>query len=215
MVLDVSEYNENYFNGRNTGTKYSWGYGDIREAGQLNRFDEGDEANPYNATIKNRWAEFEGNPVLSNYDLLDVGGCIGNYSHYGKTKIGFKSWTVLDLNIDGWCEANKLDTVDNFITGDARILLADRQQFKNNSYDALLSVQFLECIDDADLPDLIDEMNRVTKSVQIHYVSDPTFITDVPTQSKYNFKTLAEWQALNWEVGTQLINYHTNELVHT
>jgi hypothetical protein len=214
MVLDNPEYNENYYNGRNTGTKHTYGYGDIREKGQLNRFDEGDEANKYNATIKNRWASFEGNPVLSNYDLLDVGGAIGNYSHYGK-KLGFKSWTVLDLNIDGWCEANKLPTVDNFITGDARILLADKQQFKNNSYDALLSVQFLECIDDAALPDLIDEMNRVTKSVQIHYVSDPALIEDVPTLSKYNLKTLAEWQALNFEVGTQIINFQTGELVNT
>jgi hypothetical protein len=214
MVLETSEYNEDYFNGRNTGTKFSWGYADIRENGQLNKFDEGNEVNPYNANIKNKFSHFEGNQVLSNFDLLDVGGCIGNYSHYGK-KLGIRSWDILDLNIDGWCEANKLLTVDNFITGDARIALADKILFKNNAYDVLFSVQFLECIDDADLPGLITEMNRVTKSVQIHFVSNPSSIDDIPSQSKYNLKTLEEWKALNWEVGTQLINFHTGELVNT
>ena len=101
MVLDTSEYNENYFNGRNTGIKLSWGYGDIRENGQLNRFDEGDEANPYNAKLKEQYDLIVGEN-LSGIDVLDVGGCVGNYSHIGKG-LGVGSWDVLDLNIDGWC----------------------------------------------------------------------------------------------------------------
>lgn len=211
MVLSSSEYNENYFNGRNTGIKLSWGYADIREHGQLNKFDEGDEANPYNSTIKNQ-LDLLTDLNLSNMGVLDVGGCIGNYSHLGK-KLGVGTWTVLDLNIDGWCEANKLDTVDTFITGDARILLASKQQFKKNSYDIIFTSQFLECIDDADLPDLITEMNRITKTVQIHLISTTPNITDIPSQSKYNLKTLSEWATLGFESGTRLIDFHTKEVI--
>ncbi len=211
MVLNNSEYNENYFNGRNTGVKLSWGYADIRESGQLNRFDKGDEPNPYNARIKSQLkllTELD----LTNMDVLDVGGCIGNYSHLGK-KLGVGTWTVLDLNIDGWCEANKLPTVDTFITGDAKVLLADKQQFKKNSYDILFTSQFLECIDDVDLPDLITEMNSITKTVQIHLISTISHITDEPSKSKYNLKTLQEWSALGFETGTRLIDFHTLEVL--
>jgi len=215
MVLNTSDYNEDYFNGRQTGTRYLWGYADIKANSQLNRFDEGDEGNKYNSNLKKTFSRFKGNPVLANYDVLDIGGATGNASIYLKNQVGIKSYTILDLNIDGWLEANKVDTVDNFITGDARIALADKGLFKKNSYDMLLTYQFLECIDDADLHDLIKQMNRVTKSVQVHFVSDPSFIDHVPTRSLYNFKTLEEWKALNWEAGTQLINLHTNELVNT
>lgn len=209
MVLDRLEYNENYYYGRHTGIKLSWGYGDIKERGQLNRVVEGETA--HNAQIKAQLDLLAGLD-LSNIDVLDVGGAIGNYSEYGKT-LGVATWTVLDHNIDGWCEANKLPTVDTFITGDARTALVNRQDFKNNSYDVIFSAQFLECIDDADLADLITEMNRIAKTLQIHFVSTIGNITDVPSQSKYNLKTLAEWGALGFDSGTRLIDFHTNEVL--
>lgn len=211
MVLDTSEYNENYFNGRNTGIKLSWGYGDIKERGQLNRFDEGQENLPYNSQIKEQ-LDLISDLDLSSINVLDVGGCIGNYSHLGK-RMGVAFWDVLDVNIDGWCEANKLPTVDTFITGDARVLLSDKQQFKKNEYDVIFTSQFLECIDDIDLPDLITEMNRITKTVQIHLISTIGSINDIPSQSKYNLKTLAEWAVLGFESGTRIIDFHTKDVL--
>jgi len=210
-VLTRSEYNENYFNGRNTGIKFSWGYADIRERGQLNRFDEGKENLPYNSEIKDQLDLFT-DINLSNIDVLDVGGAIGNYSHLGK-RLGVGTWTVLDYNIDGWCEKNKLSTVDTFITGDAKILLADKRAFRNNSYDVIFTSQFLECIDDADLTNLITEMNRVVKTIQIHLISTTPNIDDIPSQSKYNLKTLAEWALLPFKTGTRLIDFHTKEVL--
>ena len=208
MVLLNTEYNENYYNGRNTGIKLSWGYGDIRERGQLNRADEGEFNEPYNAQIKEQLDLLSG-INLSNYDVLDVGGAIGNYSHLGK-RLGVKSWTVLDYNIDGWCEANKLSTVENFITGDAKTVLPT---MRNNEYEVIFTSQFLECINDVDLPNLITEMNRVSKNQQIHLISTINNITDIPSQSKYNLKTLAEWSALGFESGTRIIDFHTLEVL--
>ena len=208
MVLLNTEYNENYYNGRNTGVKLSWGYGDIRERGQLNRFDEGDEGNPYNAKIKEQY-DLLSSINLTNWDILDVGGAVGNYSHLGK-ELGVKSWTVLDYNIDNWCEINKIPTVDNFITGDAKIILPT---MRKNEYEAIFTSQFLECIDDSDLPNLIIEMNRVSKNQQIHIKSTINNITDIPSQSKYNLKTLAEWASLGFESGTRIIDFHTLEVL--
>lgn len=208
MVLLNTEYNENYYNGRNTGIRLSWGYPDIRERGQLNRFDEGQEGTPYNARIKAQLDLLQ-SINLNNIDVLDIGGAIGNYSHLGK-RLGVKSWTILDHNIDGWCEANKLSTVDTFLTGDAKTVLPT---MRRNEYDAIFTSQFMECVDDADLDSLITEMNRVAKTYQIHLISTIGSINDVPSQSKYNLKTLAEWAALGWESGTRIIDFHTLDVL--
>jgi hypothetical protein len=207
MVLDSTEYNENYYNGRNTGIKLSWGYADIREQGQLNRSDDGKDGTlPYNPKLKEQFDLLTG-LNLSNVDVLDIGGAVGNYSHLGK-RLGVGTWTILDYNIDDWCNLNKLATVDDFITGDAKTVLPT---MRKNEYDVIFTSQFLECIDDADLPALITEMNRVAKTVQIHLIT--TTISDVPSQDKYNTKTLAEWSALGFETGTRLIDFQTNEVL--
>ena len=208
MVLLNTEYNENYYNGRNTGIKLSWGYADIRERGQLNRFDEGKENEPYNSVIKSQLDLLSGFN-FSKIDVLDIGGAVGNYSHIGK-RLGVKSWTVLDYNIDGWCEANKLSTVDTFLTGDAKTILPT---MRKNEYEVIFTSQFLECVDDSDLPNLITEMNRISKNQQIHLISTINNITDIPSKSKYNLKTLAEWSALGFESGTRIIDFHTLEVL--
>ena len=208
-VLAISEYNENYFNGRNTGVKLSWGYGDIRENAQANRFDEGDDSDiskHYNPDIKKLYDKIS-NLNLSNVAVLDVGGCIGNFSQEGK-RLGVASWDVLDLNIDGWCDANKLPTVDSFFTGDAPVALQDKQLFKKNSYEVIFTHQFLECLEGTRLADTITEMNRISKNQQIHIITES--VNDVPSQSKYNLQTIDSfWKNQGFENGTILISWNT------
>ena len=208
MVLTNTEYNENHYNGRNTGIKLAWGYGNLKERGQLNQFDEGDESNPYNGRFKELLDLIPDD--FTDIKLLDVGGAIGNFSHIGKSR-GVTTWDILDHNIDSWCENNKLPTVDSFITGDATVLLADKQQFKKNDYDVIFSSQFLECIDDVDLPDLITEMNRIAKTVQIHLIT--TTISDSTSATKYNLKTLADWATLGFDSGTRLLDFISLEML--
>jgi hypothetical protein len=58
----------------------------------------------------------------------------------------------------------------------------------------------LDCLTDAELGFVIQEMNRVCKRQQVHVIDpndDPEF---------YNQKTLAEWQALPFESGTVILD---------
>ncbi len=208
MVLTNSEYNEDYFDPETTGIKLKWGYGrTIKEQGQLNRFDEGDEANPYNSTIKELYDKVS-NLNLSNVTILDIGGAIGNFANHGK-KLGVASWTVLDVAV--WCQNNVTPEVDTFILGDAVILLADKQQFKKNSYDVIFTNQVLPSFEGQRLADLITEMNRVAKTVQIHILDET--VNDIPSQSKYNLHDLTWWSQQGFESGTYLISRQTGTVL--
>lgn len=211
MVLSTTEYNENYFNGRNTGVRLLWGYADILELGQKNRFDIGQEGLPYNGNIKKQLDLLNGID-LTGLTLLDVGGAVGNYASLGK-QLGITTWDILDLNIDSWCQNNVSPDVDTYFTGNALVELANKQTFKANSYDVIFTSQFLECIDDVDLPDLISEMNRVCKTQQVHMITTIGRNGHAESQAKYNLKTLAQWGALGFAAGTRLIDFHTLEVL--
>lgn len=191
MVLNKIEFNEDYYYGRHTGIKYRWGYGDIKEQGKFGRVQEQFAKIDYDFTEKS---------------VLDVGGAIGNDSIGGKER-GASIWNVLDLNINSWCENNKVETVDRFITGDAREAL---KIIASDSYDVVFSYQFLECIADEDLSSLIDNMNRIGKT-QIHFVSN--FIQDEITRSKYNVKTLEEWAKLGFAKGSIFVDTSSDKVV--
>ena len=115
---------------------------------------------------------------------------------------------ISSIAVDGWCEANKRAEVDTFITGDAPVILQDKQQFKKNSYEVVFSHQFLECLEGSRLSDTITEMNRIAKNQQIHIITES--VTDVPSQSKYNLQTIdAFWKNQGFESGTILISWNT------
>jgi ubiquinone/menaquinone biosynthesis C-methylase UbiE len=208
LVLGKTEYNENYFNGRNTGVRLAWGYADIRELAVATAKADG-PALPYPPHIKRHIDKIPGGVNLTGVTVLDIGGAVGNYAKYGK-QLGIGTWDILDLNIDDWCNLNKYVEVDNFFTGDAVVELQSVQNFKNNSYDIIFSSSFLECIDPSELPTLIPEMNRVAKTIQIHIVSTtpPTTFAD-----KYNFQTLAWWATQGFTSGTILIDYNSQDLL--
>lgn len=207
MVLAKTEYNENYFNGRNTGIKLAWGYGDIKEERQESRLRPDLAPEPYNARIKGHFDKIlEGGRDLTGVQVLDVGGAIGNFAKHAKS-LGIGIWDVLDLNIDDWCNLNKWPEVDNFFTGDAVVDLNDNQKFTTNSYDVIFSASFLECIDPLELPALITGMNRVAKTVQIHIIN-----TRPPAKfaEKYHNQPLSWWATQGFNRNTLLIDWLDN-----
>ena len=206
MVLDTTRYNPAYFGDtiESGGIKDVNGYtGGYLETGQRNRFDSGNEANPYNPEIKRIIDDIESRQTFNNIDVLELGGAVGFYAEYAKD-LGVKSYDVIDVS--NWCFRHKVVAVDNFIEADARTALLTRRR---NQYNLVWSKQFLECIDDADLPSLITEMNRVALTRQIHIVTETINTSD--TRNNYNLKTLAQWATFGFEAGTILISWNTRQ----
>ena len=207
MVLDTSRYDAAYFGDtiESGGLRDINGYTSYLERIKKNRFDEGQESFPYNSQVHDLLTKFE-SINLSNFTFLDIGGAVGWLGDYLKNKRNALSYDVLDVS--NWCFRNKVPEVDNFIEGDARTVLPT---LGRNAYDVIISTQFLECIDDADLPDLIDNMNRVAQRQQIHMITE-TF-TDLQVRTNYNVKTLQEWSLLGFENQTRLVSWNTGQVL--
>ena len=208
MVLTTDRYNAAYFGDtvESGGLKDVNGYtGGYLEKGQRNRFDEGDEANPYNPEIKKFIDEIESRQTFNNIDVLEIGGAVGFYAEYAKD-LGVKSYDVIDVS--NWCFRHKVAAVDTFTEGNALTILPT---LRRNQYDLVFSKQFLDCVDDSDLPGLITEMNRITKSRQVHIITETINRDD--TRPNYNLKTLAQWATQGFEAGTILISWNTKQVL--
>lgn len=208
MVLATSRYNAAYFGDtvESGGIKDLNGYSSYLElGGQRNRFDIGDESNPYNLTWKLRTTEIGINFDVTNKTILDIGGAVGFVGEYLKEQ-GARIYDVLDVS--NWCFRNKLVVVDNFIEADA---ITELTNLKNNEYDIIISNQFLDCIDDTDLPALIAEMNRVSKTKQWHWVTETIGEDSLPN---YNIKTIQDWAiGKGWDSQTSIISVSTRQSV--
>ena len=208
MVLDTTRYNATYFGDtvESGGLKDVAGYtGGYLEKGQRYRFNSGDEANPYNPEWKALADVIHGRNPLNNADVLDLGGAVGFLGEYLKEK-GASTYDVIDVS--NWCFKHKLSVIDTFTENDAITAL---QSLRDDAYSLIISTQFLECVDDTDLPTLITEMNRVANNVQIHVVTETLNRED--TRSLYNLKTLKEWSAFGFNSGTILISHHTGDVL--
>jgi hypothetical protein len=83
------------------------------------------------------------------------------------------------------------------IVADARTWIGTQGK---NSWDAIISRGFLDCLTDAELATFIPAMNNACKFQQVHIIDQ----TDDPEY--YNQKTLAQWQALPFEAGTLILD---------
>ncbi len=208
MVLATSRYNAAYFGdtAESSGLKDVAGYtgGYLERAGERYRFDEGQEQSPYNPILKNA-VSIGINFDVSNKKILDIGGAVGFVGEYLKDD-GASIYDVLDVS--NWCFRHAIPIVDNFLEGDALTILPT---LKNNEYDIIISRQFLDCIDDTNLPTLISEMNRVSKTKQWHWVTET--INRADTRDLYNLKTIQQWSTQGWDSGTSIISHNTGSSV--
>jgi cyclopropane fatty-acyl-phospholipid synthase-like methyltransferase len=83
------------------------------------------------------------------------------------------------------------------IVADARTWIGTQGK---NSWDAIISRGFLDCLTDAELAVFIPKMNNACKFQQVHIIDQ----SDDPEY--YNQKTLAQWRALPFEAGTLILD---------
>ncbi len=150
--------------------------------------------------FKNNIIDFFSNESINGaIDVLELGGARGHRAKFGLETFGLKSWEIIDLYDSPLKQThNKL----TYTIGDARTLLADTNAYRDDKKDILFSCRFLDCIPEVSLPDLISNMNRVTKQGQYHVITkdaNPNF---------YSTRDLTWWSQQGFASGTVLIYSH-------
>ena len=185
-VLEVHEYNKSYFDGRESTYAHNAGYS---RYARWPRFDGEDSLGEY---WKDKAKQLFDKYKLKGKKVLEI-GCAKGFVVKDLRDMGVNAFG-LDVSLYALGEAES--EVKQYLTvGDARTYLSN---YKTDEFDVVFSLRFLECISEADLPALIDEINRISK-FQFH-------IVDETSNKFYLEKTLEWWQNLNWTIGTSLLN---------
>jgi SAM-dependent methyltransferase len=192
-ILEPSEYDITYFNGKNTTHTHNAGYSEYQKwfRRQPTKYpeDTGEHFGDMAARLHGRYN-------LNNKKVMELGCAYGYMVEYLRDQ----GHDVYGMDVSSYAQSQARSDIQQYITvADARTELAKSQDYKRNEFDILFSRWFLCCIPDADLPDLIDEMNRVSIQ-QVH------ILMNSPNPDYYNVKTPQQWlDNYDWEVGTILI----------
>lgn len=191
-VLQPSEYDASYFDGATQAMRHNAGYSNYqrwyRTIGEN--------------SLGERWKDYAKHWLdhlsLTNKTVLDV-GCAKGFLVKDLRDMGIEAYglDVSQYAIDN-CEP---EAAPYLTVGDARTVLS---QYKRNEFDVLISLRFIECIPEVDIPDLVSEMNRISK-LQVHVVDDFTGRKAVAAQY-YIQKTQQQWlDDFDWDRGTKII----------
>lgn len=192
-VLEPGEYDISYFDGEETTYSHNAGYADYHKWYRIN-----DDFVPHAESTGEYWHDMAKMLVTRynlnpNYKVLEI-GCAKGYVVEALRDEGIDAWGI-DVS-DYAISCAREDIKPYLRVGDIRTALKD---YKRNEFDVLFSRWTLECIDDTDLPELIADMNRISK-LQIHAIDESI------KPEYYNRKLITEWQAMDFKTGTILTN---------
>lgn len=190
-VISASEYDASYFDGESQPYKNNAGYS------RYERWYRREGPNSTGEFWKDYAQHWINHLTLPQKKVLEI-GCAKGFLVKDLRDAGVDAYG-LDVSsyAIGACEP---EVAPYLTVGDARTALA---QYKRNEFDVLISLRFLECIPEADLPALITEMNRISR-LQVHVVDQFTGVKSGAGQY-YLQKTLDEWTALPFATGTRII----------
>lgn len=191
-VLPTSAYDINYFDGYlNPDNEHPAGYTRYEKWFRIdNQFVQ------YNQST----GEFFGDIMqyynvlgfLNNKKVLDV-GCAKGYIVEWLRDQSIQAW---GLDCSAYAIGQARADIQQYLTvADARTHLIT---YSKNQFNVLFSRFFLECVDDADLPALITQMNRVG-FLQIHHINSAVNTT------YYNLHPISWWLAQPFKNGTILV----------
>jgi SAM-dependent methyltransferase len=189
MVLQPSEYNMSYFDGKKSSLSHNAGYtcykrwdrycGDILPVGEST-------GEFFRDIAKKFYIEH----ALQGKKVLEL-GCAYGFMIEDLRNMGVDAW---GLDVSQYAYDQASDAIKPYITvADARTYL---NNYANNQWDAIISRWFIYCFEDSELPALITEMNRVARfQAHIIPVGGPT--------AYYNIKQPQVWiDSFNWKRGT-------------
>jgi len=200
-ILQPEEYDISYFDGRKATYSHNAGYGAYE-----------------------RWYRKEGVNSLGEFWKDEAKKYLDTYQLQGKKVLelgcakGFIVKDLRDMGVDAYGLDISQYAIDNcepeaapYLTvGDARTTLST---YKNREFDVVFSRSFMECIPEADLPSLIDDINRISKS-QFHIIDE--FIGEKSNAAQYYLnKPIEDWVNYSWPRGTKLVKQENNSVILT
>lgn len=197
-----SEYDQSYFDGKEATLAHNAGYSFYRRWYRR----DGNIINSDAIDTGEEWSDraaklLKDHPSLTNKNLLEI-GCAKGFLVEDLRDRGLDAW---GLDVSQYCYDQASAAVQPYITvADVRTHLST---YRNNEWDFVLTRRLLECLDPADLPGVITQMNRICKNTQIHIIQ-----TDPPDQW-YNAQPLSWWATQGFNSGTILISLKTREQV--
>jgi len=198
-VLQPSEYDISYFDGNKGSYSHNAGYTKYRrwrrKSAGIVPFDE--STGSFFGDIAKR---FDIEAFIDGKDVLEL-GCAYGFLVEDMRALGANAYG-LDVSQYAYDQADP--SIQPYLTvADARTYLTN---YSRNQWDVIVSRWFLDCIDDNDLPDLIDEMNRISKN-QAHVIG--TLIPD----TYYNVKDPQVWvDSFDWDRGTIIVPDTFNQI---
>ncbi len=195
-VLEPNEYDISYFDGDSTALKHNAGYSQYK---RWYRFDGLGSTGEY---WRDQAASLEGRTQIVGKKVLEI-GCAKGFVVEELRDLGIDAW---GLDVSSYAIGEAAPAVQSFLqVGDARTYLAN---YGRNEFDLVLSMRFLECVSEADLPDLIDEMSRISR-YQYHTIDTQ------PNPNFYVVQPISWWADLKWPKNRTILVDRDNNLSET
>lgn len=191
-LLQPHEYDASYFDGASQATRHNAGYS------KYERWYRNDGENSTGEFWKDQAARWANHLALSGKKVLEIGSAKG-FLVEDLREMGVDAYG-LDISQYAYDQASE-DVKPYLTVGDARTMLG---QYKRNEFDVLISLRFIECIPISDIPALVSEMNRISRT-QVHVVDDFTGSKSGAGQF-YVQKTQQQWlDDFDWDRGTKIV----------
>ncbi|MCP6727578.1 MAG: class I SAM-dependent methyltransferase [Patescibacteria group bacterium] len=183
MVLQTNEYDISYFDGAKATLRHNAGYSNyerwIRDGGE----------NSLGEFWKDKAKELFDTYSLNGKKVLEL-GCAKGFIVEDLREMGVDCY---GLDVSSYAIGEATDIVKPFLTiADAKTGLS---KYKDNEFDIVFSLRFLECFEDVELTELITEINRISK-FQFHLVDESG------NETYYIIKSLDEWIKYNFSKET-------------
>lgn len=189
-----SEYDISYFDGSKSSLQHNAGYTKYeRWHRKLADNDTGEHWKDLASSLKNSRG-------LAGKKVLEI-GCAKGFVVEDLRALGVDAYGV---DVSSYAVSQAAASVAPFLTvADVRTSLLG---YPNNSFDAVFSMRFLECLSEAELGPIIVQLNRISR-FQFHIIGE------TPNPTYYLNHPISWWKALGWDKGTVLISTETSQEV--
>lgn len=185
-LLQPSEYDASYFDGRYQATRHNAGYSTYERW----THDGSNNFDLMSVDILNRYA-------VGNKRVLEI-GCAKGFLVQDLRSRGVNAYGV---DVSQYCYDQSDPTIQPYLTvADIRIGQSTfLQDFNNNYFSLIIGMNMLCCFSDVEITTMVTELNRIS-STQFYVISETA-----PT-TFYNPKTIEQWRdGFSWEQGTVFV----------